>query len=225
MLHILGRLVFVAALALGGQAARAEVVQQNEAGFVTRAVAQVEADPREAWMALIAPAKWWNPAHTWSSDAANLRLTPQAGGCFCETIPESGADGAPPLAGSARHMVVVLAIPDRVLRMRGGLGPLQSEAADGVLTITLKPVDGGTQIVWEYAVGGYLRYDLPAIAKAVDGVMEEQLGGLAKLLGRIDTPEAEPEPDPSADPATQAGEGEAAAQRTTVDEAFDDLNR
>jgi len=219
--NISGAIALFALVALVGQPAYAEVARQDAGGFTTRAVAQVDSSPREAWIALIAPAKWWNSAHTWSNDSDNLKLTPQAGGCFCESIPENGIDGAPPLAGSAQHMVVLMAMPDKVLRMRGGLGPLQSEAADGVLTITLKPIDGGTQIVWEYVVGGYMRYDLPVIAKAVDGVMDEQLGRLANLLGRIDTAEPMLQPDAAAD----AGAGESAEdpERKTVEEVFDDL--
>ena len=38
-------------------------------------------------------------------------------------------------------MVVIQAVPRKVLRMRGGLGPLQSEPVDGVLTITLQPIE------------------------------------------------------------------------------------
>lgn len=206
------------AMLLFAQSVQAEVVEQDERGFATRAVVQVEASPREAWMALIAPGKWWNSAHSWSGDAANMTIVPQAGGCFCEKIPESSVGDAPPLAGSVRHMVVLMAMPDRVLRMRGGLGPLQSEAADGVLTITLKPVAGGTQIVWEYVVGGYLRYEVPTIAKAVDGVMEEQVGRLADLLGRI----AEPVPEAEV-PTAPAAPTDEVPVRPSVDEVFGDL--
>jgi hypothetical protein len=83
-------------------------------------------------------------------------------------------------------MVVLLADPPQALRMRGGLGPLQSEPVDGVLTITMQPEGEGTRIVWEYAVGGYMRFEVPMISKAVDGVMSQQLSGLAALLGRIE---------------------------------------
>ena len=71
--------------------------------------------------------------------------------------------------------------------MRGGLGPLQGEPATGVLTISLEEIDGGTRIRWEYVVGGYMRYDVDTISKAVDGVMSQQLAGLRDLLGPLGT--------------------------------------
>ena len=181
----------LAALAvLAGHPAAAEVVEQSDDHFVTRTGVTVKADPKETWLALIAPSKWWNKAHTWSGDAANLSITPQGGGCFCERIPEEDTLREVGLAGSAQHMVVVQANPMEVLRMRGGLGPLQSEPAEGVLTIALRPAPGGgTAMVWEYVVGGPMRYENPVIAKAVDGVLAEQLGRLADLLGRAEAEE------------------------------------
>ena len=52
----------------------AEVVASDDSGFVTRDVAVVDATPKEVWLALISPGKWWNSAHTWSAVAANLTL-------------------------------------------------------------------------------------------------------------------------------------------------------
>ena len=136
------RLIALAASALAFTApAAAEVVQTSETGFTTRDSVVVKGTPFDAWLALIAPAKWWNKAHTWSGDAANLYISPQANGCFCELLP--APEGAPEEVrrGSALHMSVVMADPGKVLRMRGGLGPLQSEPAEGVLTVTMAKVD------------------------------------------------------------------------------------
>lgn len=180
------------AIALAGPA-QAEVIKLDSDGFVTRDTAEVSADLQTTWLELITPGNWWNDAHTWSADASNLMLTPQGGGCFCERIPPQEEDGAIGLAGSVQHMVVLQAFPRKALRMRGGLGPLQSEPVDGVLTVTLKETDNGTRILWEYVVGGYMRYKAEDISKAVDGVMTQQLNGLAAKLGRLDEPEAPPE--------------------------------
>ena len=79
-------------------------------------------------------------------------------------------------------MRVVYAERGRVLRLSGGLGPLQAEAANGTLTMFLKPVEGGTRIMWEYVVGGYMRTKPAVIAPAVDAVLAQQLG---RLVGRI----------------------------------------
>ena len=171
--------------------AAAELARVTDDGFVSRHEVVVEASPKDVWLALIAPAGWWRSEHTWSGDAANLTLTPQAGGCFCETIPEVDEPDRFTLQGSVEHMRVVQAYPEQALRMQGALGPLQSEPVIGVLTVTISSVDAGTRIVWEYNVGGSMRYDVPVIAKAVDGVMGVQTAALAELLG----PVALPEPD------------------------------
>lgn len=176
-----------AALAVGMVAspAAAEVVSTSDDGFVTRATAEVAAEPLAVWLALIKPGEWWNSEHTWSGDASNMTLTPQAGGCFCERIPGDDGDEGFAMDGSAHHATVVQAFPLNVLRMRGGLGPLQGEPATGILTITLKEIDGGTRVLWEYNVGGPMRYEIGEISGAVDAVMTQQLNGLREHLGPL----------------------------------------
>ena len=191
------------ALALAFAAASApvaaEVIEKSETHFVTRDARVIAAEPYEVWAALIAPGGWWNDSHTWSGEAANLYLSAQAGGCFCELLPERSDAPEGVRRGSARHMEVVQAAPPAVLRMRGGLGPLQSEPVDGVLTITLKPVDGGTRVLWEYVVGGTMRFEIDEISGAVDGVMSQQLAGLAELLGEVEGADAAAAGDEEAD--------------------------
>jgi hypothetical protein len=238
--------------------ALAEVVETHDDHFVTRAEAIVDADRKATWLALISPARWWSSDHTWSADAANLRLTPQAGGCFCETIPEAETPDGFTLQGSVEHMRVIQAYPEVALRMSGALGPLQSEPVTGILTIAISEAeaadDGGarTRIVWEYNVGGKMRYPVPVISQAVDGVMTLQLTGLAEELGLVSMSAIAPaqneeEPaqstveteaghaetsgkvNPSAvDPDTAEPEIEPedvsnAPEGPSVDEAFDDL--
>lgn len=206
-----------ACAAIFAQPVSAEVVATGDNSFVTRDTAVVSADTKAVWLALISPSRWWNSAHTWSGDSANLKLTPQAGGCFCETIPEDPSADTVTLEGSVEHMRVIQAFPERVLRMRGGLGPLQSEAATGVLTIVMSEVDEGTLIVWEYTVGGPMRYETLVISRAVDGVMSQQLGGLADLLGRVDVPRAAPTP-PTEEDTDDAPE-------PSVEDAIDAMGR
>ncbi|MGN6500371.1 MAG: SRPBCC family protein [Tsuneonella sp.] len=219
-----------APLAITAQPAFAEVKEAAADHFVVRGSVDTTADSKAAWLALIAPAKWWDKAHTWSGDAANLTLTPQGGGCFCERIPEDNSGGKIGLAGSAQHMSVLQSEPMAVLRMRGGLGPLQSEPAEGVLTVTMKPIDGGgTRIAWEYVVGGYMRYETPKIAKAVDAVLGQQFGKLADLLGRANRTEPAPAEKPDgaapsdAEPASSdaAPEQPAASDPAAVGDALD----
>lgn len=204
--------------------AAAEVVEETESRFVTKDEAVVSATPKETWLALISPAGWWSSEHTWSADAANLRLTPQAGGCFCEKIPEVVTEDSFTLEGSVEHMRVIQAYPERALRMVGALGPLQSEPVTGVLTIVLTEVETpegmGTRIVWEYNVGGPMRYEVPAISKAVDAVMSLQLAGLSDKLGLVDMPREE-----ETDEAGAPDEEEAKAEEEPAEEAEPDTAR
>ncbi|MBY6204795.1 hypothetical protein [Halomonas denitrificans] len=153
----------VAALAASA-ALHAEVVEVDASGFVVEHTATAPGSPAETWTRLIEPAAWWHPDHTWSGDAANLRLEARAGGCFCETL-----DGG----GSVEHLRVALAAPGRMLRMSGGLGPLQALPVDGVLTVSLADAeDGGTDLTLNYAVAGS---ELEDWAAAVDGVLGQQV--------------------------------------------------
>lgn len=237
--NMFGMALSAAAVLMAAAPAQAKVVEQEDSAFVTRDTRTVKATEREAWLALIAPAKWWNSAHTFSGDSANMMLTPQADGCFCERIPEKDTSKSIGLAGSVKHMSVILSIPDQALRMQGALGPLQSEPVNGVLTITLAKAKDGTQITFEYAVGGYMRFEVPGIAQAVDGVMSQQLDGLAKLLGEVDAPlekakapvgtkpkdsDVKPE-DAAKDAAKDGGDttDKKIEPKITVDQAFGDL--
>ncbi len=209
--------------------AAAEVTRTTDNSFVTRHEVIVKAAPKAVWLALISPSGWWQSAHTWSGDAKNLTLTPQAGGCFCETIPEVNEPNRFTLQGSVEHMRVVQAYPEQALRMVGSLGPLQSEPVTGVLTIAITKVDAGTRIVWEYNVGGPMRYEVPVISKVVDGVMGAQLASLAKQLGLVAVPAiaapapapvpAPATPAPASPPAAGAGQGAAAKPATAPSKA------
>lgn len=164
----------------------AEVVETTADRFVTRATVSVKATPLATWLALTKPGEWWSSRHSWSGDAKNMTLIPQGGGCFCERIPVGDSGNSSAMEGSARHAEVLQAFPMKVLRMRGGFGPLQGEPATGVLTITLKEVPGGTRVLWEYNVGGPMRYKVAELAPAVDSVMSEQVNRLQAHLGALE---------------------------------------
>lgn len=180
------RYLCVAAVLACSASARAEVVQASDAGFVVSTERSLPGiSPGAAWAMLVQPGQWWNSAHSWSGDAANMTLDPRAGGCFCEAIPPTGEGGE---AGSVEHMRVIHVRAGAMLRMGGTLGPLQSEALTGVLTIELSApqpeagADAGTVIRWTYVVGGHSRYPLTQIAPAVDEVLAEQMSRLAARL-------------------------------------------
>lgn len=161
--------------------AAAEVATSSDSGFVSHNVAEVSAPPAEAWAMLVRPGEWWNGEHSFSGSAANMTIAPVAGGCFCEAIP-AGNGGA---AGQVEHMRVVYIDPRvHTLRLRGALGPLQSEAVTAVLTMSVEASGSGSRITWDYVVGGYMRMAMGEMAPAVDGVVGEQLSRLADRLGR-----------------------------------------
>ncbi|GGD32170.1 hypothetical protein GCM10010989_02740 [Croceicoccus pelagius] len=208
--------VLAAASALAALASPAHAAMEKigDDGFVTRHTEVVAAEPMAVWAELIQPANWWNGAHSFSGDAENLTLEPRAGGCFCEMLPVSARRAQP---GSVRHMEVVFVDPGAAMRLSGALGPLQSEAVDGVLTITMKQVDGGTRILFEYVVGGTMRFPVDQIGPAVDRVIGEQLSRLADKIGRSDSGSA-----PQAIELPPSVPAEAEAEEVAMEQAADE---
>lgn len=166
-------LVLMAAAA--ASPAAAEVKSAVPAGFAVESRAVVAAAPAEAYAQIVRIDEWWDAAHSYSGNAANLSLQARPGGCFCERL----ADG-----GGVEHMRVVSARPGVELRLQGGLGPLQAEAVTGSLSWSLKPAGGGTEIVQRYVVGGYVEGGADRIAPAVDQVLAGQLLRLQQKLAR-----------------------------------------
>lgn len=173
----------LAAAMFGATPAYADVAVQADNGFVVQTALDIPGkSPPEVWQALLKPAKWWNPLHSWSGDADNLYLDAQAGGCYCELLPLPKDAPAGMRRGSVEHARVLATMPPRLLRMVGALGPLQGEALTGTLTITLKAnPDGGTHMVWSYVVGGFMRMKVADIAPIVDKVLAEQASRLSDL--------------------------------------------
>jgi hypothetical protein len=173
---------FLQALVLTSLAApaQAEVKSSGPGHFEVESRGGVHATPAEAYAMLGRISEWWNADHSYSGDASNLRLSLQAGGCFCELLPQEG--------GSVEHMRVVYARPGATLRLQGGLGPLQAEAVTGTLSWSFKPVEGGTEIVQNYAVAGHVRVGMEKLAGPVDKVMDEQF---SRLRDRLNGPPAQ----------------------------------
>jgi hypothetical protein len=168
--------IWIVSAALGIAApASAEVKSSSATHFDLESQIVVPVDPARAYQALGRIGSWWNGDHSYSGDASNLRLELRAGGCFCETLPGGG---------TVEHMRVVQALPGSLVRMSGGLGPLQSEALAGTLSWSLRAVEGGTEISSVYLVSGHARGDLAALAAPVDGVLREQLERLRAYLAR-----------------------------------------
>lgn len=154
----------------------AEVKAASDTGFNVIHIATVNATPDEVWKRLLSPKDYWNKAHSWSGSSAGFYIDAQANGCFCELFQEEDVNGKLKTVGSVEHMRVIFAQPGKVLRMQGALGPLQSEAVIGTLTVAMEPAkeSTGTRVSFSYVVGGYMRYKVSEIAPAVDKVLNEQ---------------------------------------------------
>ncbi len=192
------RSLFASALALLVAApAAADVAQSSDAGFVIHLTAEAPTSQLDTWKVLTAPAQWWDPEHTYSGKAEAIYLDAQGSGCFCELLdlPEGAPAGL--RRGSIEHMHVLYAAPGATLRMKGALGPLQPEALEGVLTITLKPRDGGgTLIDWTYVIGGFSRRPMAEWAPLVDRVLGVQIKRLADRLAAPAATPAKPDKPP-----------------------------
>ena len=94
-------------------------------------------------------------------------------GCFCEKLPDQGA---------IRHMEVINSQPGKMLRMSGGIGPLQSLAVSAIATFSLSAEEGGTKLQFSYTVGGYSPQGLNKIAPIVNTVLMEQINRLKNYI-------------------------------------------
>lgn len=162
-------------LLLAPAAAQAEVTHSSDAGFTVQHRVVLNWGPATAYAHIVNIADWWNPAHTFSGDAANLSIAPYAGGCWCEQWDRGQG------THSVRHMTIVNAQPGKLLRAVGGLGPLQGVAGSGVMDFVLKPGEqtGFTELTLTYQFGGYAPNGLSNWARPVDQVIGEQVQRLA----------------------------------------------
>lgn len=163
-----------AALALLPAVAAAEVKAAAADGFLIEQRYAIAAPATKVWERLLHPEDWWPSDHTWSGDRRNLRLSAEAGSCFCERW----------VGGSVEHGRVIMSIPGSLLRMSAALGPLQEMALTGVITVTLEEQDGKTQMTVTHRVSGDASHKLDALAPIVDQVNAQQFGGLAEAAAR-----------------------------------------
>ncbi len=160
------------ALALVATTASAEVRTRTDSGFTLAFERPVTASPGTVLETVAMPAAWWSSDHTYSGDAANIRLDLIPGGCWCEALP----------GGGVKHAETVLVWPERrMVRFDAPFGPLQGLGADAVLTMTWSdPTDGGERVLrWTYVVNGP---GTGAMADVIDGVLAEQFRRLGDRL-------------------------------------------
>jgi uncharacterized protein YndB with AHSA1/START domain len=156
--------------------ANAEVLDSAARGFTVKTTLNIKAPPDDVYRKLVHDVgDWWNPAHTFSGDAHNLRIEDHPGGCLCEKLPNDAF---------VHHLEVIYAAPGKRIVLSGALGPLQNLAAGGSMQIQLTPVDGGTKLDLSYAVVGYLAKGMNTWAAPVDNVLAEQFTRLKSYVKR-----------------------------------------
>jgi len=122
-----------------------EVAEVDDYGFVSTHVIAIEAPPERVFTAPTREVgQWWDPAHSHFGDAGNLLLDTIYG--LCE-VSRSGD-------GLVRHMSVDLWRPGRALRLRGGLGPLQTLGVAGSMTFDCRKPPTPAPGCAEFAVVG-----------------------------------------------------------------------
>jgi uncharacterized protein YndB with AHSA1/START domain len=170
----MSRIIATTFLILTPVLARADVVDSAANGFTVKTTLNIQAAPDEVYRKLIHNVgDWWNSAHTFSGDAHNLSIDEKVPGCFCEKLPNGGG---------VRHFELVRVNPGKAIVMTGGMGPLQSMAATGSLTIQLSAVNGSTKLEANYAVTGYQAGGMNTLAAPVDGVLAEQFTRLKNYI-------------------------------------------
>ncbi len=155
--------------------ASATVKDSAANGFTLTQSYDVAASPADAYKKFLAVGEWWESSHTFSQNAHNLSIEEKAQGCWCEKLPGGGG---------VRHMELIYFAPGKTLRFSGGLGPLQSFAGAGAMTITFTAKDGGTHVDMSYAVFAYSPTGMAALAPVVDNVLAVQFGRFKNLVDR-----------------------------------------
>lgn len=162
--------------ALGGLAS-AEVIERSDDHFVLRYAVAIEAPAEDVWGSVGELPRWWNPAHTYTGDVANLTLSLTPGGCFCETL----ADGT-----AFEHGVVREADPETGVLLEAALGPLKGKTT--MARWEFGWTGSGGELVMSYVVRGP---GLGAMADAVDGVMQDQYSRLIHFIDYGEPPSTE----------------------------------
>ena len=164
-------------LALAATApASASVVNAADHAFEISQSVDVPLPPDKAWTLFERVGEWWNPDHTYSGKAANLRMALSVGACMCEMFEATG--------GGVEHLRVSYAEPNKRAVLTGSLGPLLYEATAGAMDVTFKPQGKGTRVSMTYRVVGFARGNGKAMAPLVDRVLGEQMGRYRALASR-----------------------------------------
>lgn len=143
--------------------ASAEVVSRTADGFVLRFQSGMETTPEDLIETVGALPQWWDGAHTYTGDNANLSLAFQPGGCWCETLAD----------GTTFHHGEVVSITGDTVVFNAPLGPLNGKASRANLTFHVGGPGPGRLVSVDFVVEGP---GLGAVADPVNGVMDQAFG-------------------------------------------------
>ncbi len=167
--------ILLIALSLIAISAQAKVLDKAANGFTIEISVETEASAEQAYQQFLNVGDWWNSDHTWFGDAKKMYIEPNVNGCFCEI------DGAK----QAIHMTVSYIVPNKEVRMIGGLGPLQMMGIHGGMLWKFEPQENGKlKITHRYQVTGYSKDGIDKLAEIVNQVQTIQVKGLQKALSK-----------------------------------------
>jgi hypothetical protein len=157
-----------------GSNAVAEVVDSSKEGFTIEFKQTINASVVDVYSGLTEHVgQWWLDDHTWFGNGQNMQLDARAGGCFCEVFGDS----------QTQHLQVAMIIPNKLVRLLGGLGPLQGEGVSGVMEWRLNNLAAtSTELTVFYRVGGYTPNDLSQWAPAVENVLQQQMTAMKTFV-------------------------------------------
>ena len=158
----------VAFLLLTPTTAWADVTESSKTGFRLASAVDVELDSIEAYEVFVEDfSKWYDVGHSYTGKAENLTLDFEKS-CMFEKLPDGGF---------VRHMEIVFHQPGKMLRLTGGLGPLQEMGVAGALTFAFEQESGArkTKVRMTYVVSGADFLALEQLAAPVNAVLADQL--------------------------------------------------
>lgn len=150
--------------------AAAEIISRSENAFTLRFEGETRLGPDGVADAFSQVQQWWDPAHSYTGEAANLSLDLVPGGCWCEAMPD----------GSRFDHGRVEAVALGEVRLHAPFGPLRTMATRAELVVTYALVDGVVRPSWTFIVEGP---GVGALAEPVDGVIG---GGFARWIAHMD---------------------------------------
>ncbi|GAB3292667.1 SRPBCC domain-containing protein [Pseudidiomarina andamanensis] len=157
-----------------GPSAVADVMDSSKEGFTIEFKQTINASVVDVYSGLTDNVgQWWLDDHTWFGNGQSMQLDARAGGCFCEIFGDS----------QAQHLQVAMIIPNKLVRLLGGLGPLQGEGVSGVMEWRLNNLEEtSTELTVFYRVGGYTPNDLSQWAPAVENVLQQQMTAMKTFV-------------------------------------------